>query len=207
MRTFKEYLKESQEDRKYSFKIKIAGDLPENCEDVMKSIFKKYECCNFTKIRTTPIQSKLVDFPQLENAEVTIFEADFEYPTTSSVLSSYISENTGITADRIKVRSPKEEAEAELNAEHSEEDKKKQALLTQDYDKENNQSLVGEKKVSNFLKELQKARVEIEQYKGVNDQLLAKKAPKEKTSAAVKETTTGISPLSKVTNPDLRKGK
>lgn len=205
MKTFKEYLTESQEDRKYSFKIKIAGDLPENCEDVMKTIFKKYECCTFNKVRTTPIQSKLTDFPQLENVEVTIFEADFEYPTTSSVLSAYISENTGITADRIKVRSPKEEAEAELNAENSSEDTKKKALLTQDYEKENNQSLVGDKKVSNFLKELQKARSEIEQYKGVNDQILAKKAPKEKPSAVTKETSAD-SPLSKVTNPDLRKG-
>ena len=46
--------------------------------------------------------------------------------------------------------------------------------------KENNQNTVGDKGVSNFLKDLAKVRKEQVQYKGVNDAILAKKSPKEK---------------------------
>lgn len=187
MKSFVEYLIESVEEKKYSFKIKIAGDLPENCEDVMETALKKYDVSKFSKSKTTPIQSKLPDFPQMENASVTVFDIELNYPTTSSVLHTYISEQTGVDGSCIKVRSPLEEAEVELNAEHSD-DKDGKALLTQDYQKESNQDKVGDKGVSNFLKELAKARKESEptQYKGVNDSILAKKAPKEKAAETIK---------------------
>ena len=187
MRSFKEYLIENQEAKKYAFKIKIAGDLPENCEDVMETALKKYEVSKFAKTKTTPIQSKLTDFPTMENAQVTIFDIELNYPTTSQVLTHYMAEQTGVDPCCIRVRSPLEEAEAELNAEHAiKEDNK--ALLTQDYQKESNQDKVGDKGVNNFLKELSKARKDTEptQYKGVNDALLAKKAPKEKAAELAK---------------------
>ena len=192
MKSFTEYLLESKEEKKYSFKIKIAGDLPEHCEDVMETALKKYQVAKFTKTKTTPIQAKLQDFPTLENLQVNIFDIDLEYPTTSAVLTTYMIEQTGITADRIRVRSPLEDAESELNAEHLEVDKK--ALLTQDYQKENNQNSVGDKGVSNFLKDLAKVRKEHVQYKGVNDAMLAKKTPKEKAQDQAKPSA-GTSPI------------
>ena len=192
MKSFTEYLLESKEEKKYSFKIKIAGDLPEHCEDVMETALKKYQVAKFTKTKTTPIQAKLQDFPTLENLQVNIFDIDLEYPTTSAVLANYMIEQTGITADRIRVRSPLEDAESELNAEHLEVDKK--ALLTQDYQKENNQNSVGDKGVSNFLKDLAKVRKEHVQYKGVNDAMLAKKTPKEKAQDQAKPSA-GTSPI------------
>jgi hypothetical protein len=187
MRSFKEYLAENIEEKKYTFKVKIAGDLPENCEDVMETILKKYEVAKFAKSKTTPIQAKLRDFPTMENAQVNIFEVELSYPTTSTVLTNYISEHTGITADRIRVRSPLEEAESELNTEHANE-KDGQSLLTQDYQKESHQDKVGDKGVANLLKELTKARKDSgpTQYKGVNDAILAKKSPKEKSSESIK---------------------
>lgn len=192
MKSFTEYLAESKEEKKYSFKIKIAGDLPENCEDVMETALQKFQVAKFTKTKTTPIQAKLRDFPTLENAQVNVFDVELEYPTTSAVLTNYMLEQTGLTAERIKVRSPLEEAESELNAEHAEVEKK--ALLTQDYQKESNQNTVGEKGVSNFLKDLAKVRKEQIQYKGVNDAILAKKAPKEKSNEQAKPVA-GKSPI------------
>ena len=195
MKSFVEYLSESQEAKKYAFKIKIAGDLPENCEDVMETALKKYEVAKFAKTKTTPIQSKLPDFPQMENAAVTVFDVELTYPTTSTVLHNYLIQETGVDSCCIKVRSPLEEAEVELNAENQEMEKGK-ALLTQDYQKENNQNTVGDKGVSNFLKELSKARKDTEstQYKGVNDAILAKKAPKEKSQEQAKPVA-GKSPI------------
>lgn len=185
MKSFSEYLIESVEEKKYTFKIKIAGELPENCEDVMETALKKYDVTKFTKAKTVPIQAKVPDFPTMENVEVCVFDVELTYPTTSQVLTSYMSEQTGLSLDRIRVRSPLEEAEVELNAEHAD-TKEKGALLTQDYQKENNQNTVGDKGVSNFLKELAKSRKDLEQYKGVNDSILAKKSPKEKSAEVAK---------------------
>ena len=208
MKSFKDYLIESTEEKKYSFKIKVAGDLPEHFEDAAKMALQKYQVSSFNKGKTTPIQAKLVDFPTLENMQVTVFDIDLMYPTTSQVLTSYMAEHTGIDPCCMRVRSLKEEEEAELNAENFI-DKNKSALLTQDYQKENHQDLVGEKRMSSFLKELAKTSKETqpEQYKGVNEKILAKSAPKEKSVAAQK---TGpaksvLKPLSG--NPDPRKGK
>ena len=192
MKSFTEYLMESKEEKKYSFKIKIAGDLPENCEDVMETALQKFQVSKFAKTKTTPIQAKLRDFPAMENVQVNVFDVELEYPTTSAVLTNYMLEQTGLTADRIRVRSPLEDAESELNAEHLEVDKK--ALLTQDYQKENNQNSVGDKGISNFLKDLAKVRKEHVQYKGVNDAILAKKAPKEKSQEQAKPVA-GKSPI------------
>lgn len=188
MKRFAEYLMEAKDEAKYCFKIKVAGQIPEHCEDAMKAALQKFSVANFTKTKTTPIQAKLVDFPEMENAEVTIFDADVEYPTTSFVVANLIAEHTGIPAGRIRVRSAKEEEEAELNAENCQADPSGESVLTQDYEKESNQNTVGDKGVSNFLKELAKVRKDHEpqQYKGVNDAILAKKAPVEKTPKAEK---------------------
>lgn len=188
MKRFIDYLNESKDEYVYSFMIKVAGDLPDHCEETMESVLQKYNVKKFSKVKTTPIQTKISDFPTLENVEVTIFEVDLEYPVTSTVLTSYLAEQTGMSAEKLRVRSAREEAESELNAEHQEADEKKKPLLSQDYEKTNFQNIVGEKGVSNFLKDLAKVRKEHQptQYKGVNDSLLAKKSPQEKSSETVK---------------------
>jgi hypothetical protein len=188
MKSFKEYLTESVEEKKYSFKIKIAGELPEHVEDTMKAALDKYKVSSFSKGKTTPIQAKLSDFPTLENTHMTIFDVELDYPTTSQVLTAYMSEQTGIDPCCLRVRSLKEEDEVELNNEHMSDDSKKSALLSQDYQKENNQELVGEKKISSLLKELAKISKETQptQYKGVNDKILAKSSPKEKAAPTEK---------------------
>ncbi len=188
MKSFKEYLIESAEEKLYSFKLKVAGKLPENCEDVMKAALKKYEVAGFTKSKTVPIQAKVPDFPAMENVEVCVFDIDLKYPTTSQVLHSYVAEQTGLPADRIKVRTALEEAEAEINADmQNEETESGKSLIGQcDFPASNNQKIVGEKHVVSLLKELSKKRNDPTQYKGVNDALLAKKAPKEKAAELAK---------------------
>jgi hypothetical protein len=182
MKLFSQYLLESQEEKKYIFKIKVAGTIPDNCEDVMETALQKFKVLKFAKGKTSPIQAKLLDFPELQNESMTVYEAELQYPTTSASLAAYIAEQTGVPSSRIRVRSEKEEAEAEINAENTEE-KKYTPLLLKQLDKENNQALVGEKKVSSFLKDIAKASKDsgLTQYKGVNDEILAKKLPKETT--------------------------
>lgn len=183
MKLFSQYLKESQEDKKYTFKIKIAGDLPEHCEDVMEVALQKFQVSRFTKGKTMPIQSTLTDFPEIKNASMTVFETDLDYPTTSSVVAELIASSTGIGRDSIRVKTPLEEANAEIEQEHLCSDSN-EPVLTKDYEKSNNQNLVGEKYISSFLKDLAKTSKETQptQYKGVNEKLLAKSLPKEKSN-------------------------
>ena len=186
MKRFLDYLIESAEEKKYAFKIKIAGPLPENCEDCMEAALQKYKVSRFTKGKSTPIQENLLDFPEIKNAEMTVFEAEVDYPATSAVILELLSSATGIGKDCIRVRTPQEEANWEVEHEHDlqKEDEKKdsKALLHSDYEKSDVKDLVGEKYVTGFLKGLTKMRKDSEpsQYKGTNDSLLAKKLHKEK---------------------------
>lgn len=183
MKSFTQYLKENTEQKKYAFKIKIAGDLPDNCEDCMETALQQYQVSKFTKGKSTPIQAKLLDFPTVNNSSVTVFEVELDYPTTSSVLAELIGNSTGIGLNAIRVRTPLEEANFELETENVEDKPSGKPLLAQDYEKSNNQGLVGEKYVSSFLKDIAKANKESqpEQYKGVNEKLLAKTSPKGKS--------------------------
>jgi hypothetical protein len=188
MKSFIEYLKESVDEKKYAFKIKIAGDLPANCEDCMEATLQQYQVSRFTKGKSTPIQATLLEFPNVKNMSMTVFETELDYPATSAVLAELLANATGISRDCIKVRTAAEEAVIEEEQASAEKSKDSKALLSQDYEKSNNQSMVGEKHVASFLKELSKSRKETQptQYKGVNDQLLAKSAPKSKNEELAK---------------------
>lgn len=185
MKSFVDYLRESVEDKKYTFKIKIAGDLPDNCEDCMETVLQQYKVSRFTKGKSSPIQASLLEFPTVKNASITVFETELDYPATSAVVIELIANATGIARDSIRVRTPVEESNFELETANLDVEEDKKALLTQDYEKANTQGLVGEKHLGNFLKELAKERKnkECTQYKGANDQLLAKKLHKEKAEA------------------------
>lgn len=133
MKTFTEYLAESK--KYYVHKIKIAGELPENFVDDVKSRLAKYEIASFEQVQKTPIQKLPLDFPELENAEVTIFEVSTEYPTNPQQLEVELKE-IGIDASRFRIRNPNEPSEIEqavMDSESTDEDK--DALLDQsDYD-------------------------------------------------------------------------
>ena len=88
MKQFAEYLTESK--KTYKFKIRIAGDLPEDCENKMETALNKYEVVSFSKGKTTPISEKPLDFPQLQNMQVTHFDAEVAYPITDHLLEKYL---------------------------------------------------------------------------------------------------------------------
>jgi len=181
MKSFKDYLIESRQT--YDFKIKIAGECPEDCTKKIKEAFSQFEVSSCSSGTRTPIQETQIDFPEQKNIEVTVYEVCLNYPATSDQLRNALAEKLNTSASLIKVRNPQEEAEAELN--HKNDDKSGNVLLGNDYEKADNQKMVGDKGVANFLKELSKTKTQGTQYKGINDKILAKKSPSEK-SAAVK---------------------
>ena len=158
MRSFTQVLTESK--KTYEFKIGVAGPLPEGFEDTLETIFKKFGANNLTSGKKTPIQERPLDFPQLQNMEVTYFELGVEYPTTSQVLQEYVGKCCGIDQAYIIVRNindPREEyQEIKDNAPY-------ETMLTkEDMGGESAQENVAGSRVMSLLKELETARKENE---------------------------------------------
>lgn len=200
MKTYREYLTESK--KSYEFKVKIAGEHDKtHCEGIKKALAQfKVESCSQGK--SIPIQETQIDFPEKKNIGVTIFDVTLAYPATSPQIREMVANSLGLTPCCVKVRNLKEEEEEnEIN--HQFDTVSKDPLLGSDYPASNNQDLVGEKHKISFLKELNKTKHDMEQYKGVNDEILAKSGPVAAVGPAadaVKQNSTNI--LSKVSNPD-----
>ena len=162
MKTFKDYLTESK--KTYQFKIGIAGELPEGIEERLETAFEKYSLVNISSGKRTPISERPLDFPQLQNVEVTYYEVELNYPTTAQVLQEYLGYTCGIDKAYIIVRNPNEPQELyQQEQEERNEDQPYEAILTQeDMGGESAQDFVGGNRVMELLKELETARKERE---------------------------------------------
>ena len=156
MKTFKEYLAENK--KVYSFKVKVAGELPEGFSDKLKSALECHSVATFENIGTTPIQKFPLDFPSKTNCEVTVFEMVLEYPITAPEISVKV-KALGIDDDCFRVRGsnePTEQEQALLDAEPT-----GKALLDdpnyKDAAKVKHKDYFGADFNKNFLKDLEKA--------------------------------------------------
>ena len=158
MTRFQELLNESK--KTYEFKVGIAGDLPDNCEESIKSCLEKYSVVEMSKGKRTPVQERPLDFPQLENTEVTYFDVTLNYASTSDVLQEYIGDCCIIDQAHIIVRKPgdMQEKYQEMPEDTTYETK----LTTEDMGGESAQESVGGNRVMDLLKELETARKERE---------------------------------------------
>jgi hypothetical protein len=201
--TFKTYLLESK--KTYSFRVKIAGNCPKQCEQLIKDALAKHDCFKVSKGTRTPIQETPFDFPNLKNMEVTFFDVECNYPTTSNVVRDRVGESLNIGLNLINVRNPQEQAELELNQEHMKTPGNGESLLEKEYETNTaGQDLVGEKHVSNFLKELSKINAD----RKAAETKTEGKAKTKTTNPEFEEPTDGRkSPLGAVKNSDPRKGK
>jgi len=158
MRSFTQLLTESK--KTYEFKIGVAGPLPEGFEDTLETIFKKFGASNLTSGKKTPIQERPLDFPQLQNMEVTYFELGVEYPTTSQVLQEYVGKCCGIDQAYIIVRNMGDPRE---DYQEMKDDAPYETMLTkEDMGGKTAQEDVAGNRVMNLLKELETARKENE---------------------------------------------
>jgi len=88
MGLFAQLLTESK--KTYEFKVGIAGTLDEGFTDSLETCLKKFDVNSVSNGKKTPIQERPLDFPQLQNMEVTYYEVSLNYPTTPQVLEEYI---------------------------------------------------------------------------------------------------------------------
>ena len=157
MKKFTDFLTESK--KTYTFKVRVAGELPEACEDRLESALKKYSVLNMSSASKTPIVERPLDFPQLTNCEVHSWDVELEYPTTSHQLEEYLRETCKIPYSHLIVRNPNEPQEAYQDPK---EDTTYDSMLETDYEasSKDNQKMAGENRVMDLLKELEKARSE-----------------------------------------------
>jgi len=152
-----------QSKKIYEFKIGVAGELSEDFTDRMESCLQKYGLKNLSNGKKTPIQERPLDFPNLQNEQVTYFEAELEYPTTSQVLKDYIAHCCDCTEGYILVRNMNDMQET-----YQEESKDKAVyqskLETEELESADPkaQDHVGGSRVMSLLAELEKARGERE---------------------------------------------
>lgn len=110
MKTFKEYLTESK--KLYSFKVKVAGELPEKFQEGLKTRLTRCGVVTLEKVGTTPVQALPLDFPEKKNCEVHIFEVVCEYPITAPEIVTDL-KGMGLNDDCYRVRGSNEPTEAD----------------------------------------------------------------------------------------------
>ena len=191
MKTFKEYLTESK--KSYPFRLKVAGDLPENFVNGLKDCIGSVNPAIIEKSKT-PIQASPLDFPELHNMEVHVFEVVCEYPITAPEIAEHV--KNFVPESNFRIRNGGDAVEVEHNTFDPE--PSGESVLEEPYnDKIKHKDYFGADFNKNFLKDLSKAAKQRTK-DGVNAEY---KINKQKTDKAG-----STSPMSKVENPDPRKG-
>ena len=149
-----EILTESK--KTYPFKIGIVGAPKDIDVAQLETALQKFVVEKMSAGKKTPIQKRPLDFPQLENVDVTYYEIELQYPTTVQVLEQYLQQSCNIDEGKVIVRNPNEPQEL---YQQEKEDEEYVAKLTQeDMGGESAQEDVAGNRVMNLLKELETAR-------------------------------------------------
>lgn len=152
MKHFTDYLTESKKN--YDFRVKVAGEFTTEQESKLRDLLDRFTVSEFKKKGKTPIQELPLDFPQVKNCEVSIFEVTVDYPTTTHELTEYLSTGLGLGRKYLVVRRPGEPGEEYQQPV----EERKGALLTDpDYKEAPNakfEDYYGDKYNSGFVKEL-----------------------------------------------------
>ena len=140
----------------YPFKIGIAGELSKETVAEMETVLQKFVVEKMSSGKKTPITKRPLDFPHLENSEVTYFDVELVYPTTSAVLHNYLTKSLNIAEAQMVVRNPNEPLE---QYQGEKDDGPYEAKLNSPYeDSKDEQKSAGTSRVMDLLKELEKER-------------------------------------------------
>jgi hypothetical protein len=178
MKAFKDYLTEGK--RAYPFRVRIADvDIDSDMLDRIERGLAQFELAEISKPKTQPV-ARTAEFQALGPVARTQFEVVLNYPTNPDGVRYAIHHACGIPPDNIVVRYPGQDDLVDELEEMPKHTPSGNALLVDgelgDADTDH-QEHVGEKRVFSLLKSLEATKHGAEQYKGVNDQLLAASAP------------------------------
>jgi len=198
MTDFKQYLAESTKE--YDYRIKVAGDLSEDFSARLETALKKYEVKSLSKGKKTPIQEVPLDFPNLKNQAVTIFELKTSYPASVFEMHSYISNIMRLQPNQLVVRKPGEPSEEYQEEIKTKAEKKSefrsvlQDVEYKDAPKVKADEVYGDRANQSLLKELLKAKKEKKEF-------AAKPKVEQEVQNNESDKKNAGSPLTKPTNP------
>ena len=187
MKSFVNYLTESK--KTYEFKVKIAGDLDEDYKTMLRSALEKFSIVNMSNGKRTPIQEVPLDFPQLKNTNVTVFDVEVNYPTTPEVLENYLAQVCSYPLSNFKVVTANSASEVYQEEMKQKKDNPEALLTKEELDGETAQDSEREKRISELLKE---------KAKSAKDRACANQ-PKEK-AVEMPTTDAGVSPVGSTTS-------
>jgi len=87
MKTFSQYLTESE--KTFDYRIKICGEVDAEFLKAFKEQLKKFDPAKISEPKTTPVQAKPADFPGQTNQRVTIIDGCFRYPATPPQIQQF----------------------------------------------------------------------------------------------------------------------
>jgi hypothetical protein len=156
MKSLKDILLESK--KTYPFKIGVAGELPEGFNERLRMALEKFTIDSLSSGKKTPIQEHPLDFPQLDNMEVTFWDAELKYPTTDHILREYLATVCSVHVSHIVVRNPNS---PQTESDEKGKDETYEVLLTNaNMESTSAQQFVGNNRVMDLLKELEAAKKE-----------------------------------------------
>lgn len=162
MKLFRDYLTESK--KVYTFKMKVAGELPESFEEEVKNSLVSYGEITLSKEGKTPITETPLDFPDLRNQEVHIFSVTTEYPVTPPQLHKAIA-HLEIPETHFKIRGALEPSEVDQLTKDEIVAGDNTLLTNTNYEEVENakhEEFYGEEYNTGFLKELENDKKERE---------------------------------------------
>lgn len=176
MKTFKTYLQESV--RTYSFRVRLADCACDGEQmDKIEQALSAFKLVDITKPKSMPV-ARSEEFYKLGPVGRHTFDVVTAYPANPPQVQQAIHNCCGVPLSHIYVANLMGDQMEALPISTSEEGA---VLANSEYPKSDGkeQEHVGLKKVDSLLKELEKNRGVASQYKGVNDEILAKDQAKE----------------------------
>jgi hypothetical protein len=158
MKSYKAYLTESQ--KTFDFKLRIAGELPDDLQNKIKSVLEAYQVSTMSKAKRLPIQ-ETPEFPNMGPVEVNIFDICLSYPCNDEQVRTLVAERAGINLACIKVTPANSPYEVALEGgERSGPNKAGESVLQQPdmVAEKADADLVGTDRIPSLIKELEETR-------------------------------------------------
>ena len=157
MKSFTDYLYHTQ--KVYEFRIKLANyEVSDENLKKIRNALDAYGVEDVSKPKRLPIQVH-ADFPKLGPCECNYIDFSIKYPTTPEQLTQIIAERVLLDKGRVCVKT-KDADEIATSAENIGKDQPGPVLTDPVLkDEKNAQDLVGQNRVSGFIKELAKNKV------------------------------------------------
>jgi hypothetical protein len=98
MKTFANYLAESQ--RTYDYRIKICGRVDAEAVRQLKQKLDQFDPVTMSDLKATPVQMIPTDFPNYKNESVSMFDVSFRYPAIEPQIKQ-LAQLLGIDPNRV----------------------------------------------------------------------------------------------------------